>query len=181
MKLASPDFPHKSDAGLVRLDVGSADEASTVYDELVQRARDTDASARIDGVVVQQQVGDGVEIIVGATLDPVLGPAVVVGTGGIFAEVLDDVAVRPLPVDAEDAREMIASLRGHALLAGARGRPAADEDSLVRVILGVARLCTAADDRLAELDLNPVLVSPNGAIVVDWLAVAGDGGVPTHP
>lgn len=181
MKLASPDFPHKSDAGLVRLDVASADEAVHAYEELVERARSIDAAARVDGVVVQQQVSDGVEMIVGATLDPVLGPAVLVGTGGIFAEVLDDVAVRPLPLDADDAREMVRGLRGHALLAGARGRPPGDEESLVRVILRVAQLCAAADGRLAELDLNPVLVDPLGATVVDWLVIAGEGDQPVHP
>ncbi len=181
MKVASPDFPHKSDAGLVRLDVASSEEASRVYDELVERAHAVDASATVEGVVVQQQVGDGIEMIVGATLDPVLGPAVLVGTGGIFAEVLDDVAVRPLPVDADDAREMIRGLRGHALLAGARGRPPADEEALVQVILGIARLCEAAKTRLVELDLNPVLVGPSGATVVDWLVVPGGAGGIVHP
>jgi hypothetical protein len=130
---------------------------------------------------VQQQVADGVEIIVGATHDLVLGPAVLVGTGGIFTEVLDDVAVRPLPLDADDAREMVRGLRGHPLLAGARGRPAADENALVRVIVQVAQLCAAAEGLLAELDLNPVLVGPDGATVVDWLVIAGDGGVGAHP
>jgi acyl-CoA synthetase (NDP forming) len=181
MKLASPDFPHKSDVGLVRLDVTTPDDASAAYDELVDRARSLDGDAHVEGVVVQQQVADGVEIIVGATHDLVLGPAVLVGTGGIFTEVLDDVAVRPLPLDADDAREMVHGLRGHALLAGARGRPAADEDALVRVIVQVAQLCAAAEGRLAELDLNPVLVGPDGATVVDWLVIAGDGPVGAHP
>jgi hypothetical protein len=176
MKLASPDFPHKSDAGLVRLGVTTADEATAAYEDLVERARGLDGDAHVDGVVVQQQVADGVEVIVGATHDPVLGPAVLVGTGGVFAEVLDDVVVRPLPLDADDAREMVRGLRGHALLAGARGRPRADEQSLVRVILRVAALCAASRDRLMELDLNPVLVSPNGVTVVDWLVIAGDAG-----
>jgi len=181
MKLASPDFPHKSDVGLVRLDVTTADEATGAYEELVERARSVNASARVDGVVVQQQVTDGVEIIVGATHDLVLGPAVLVGTGGIFTEVLDDVAIRPLPLDVDDAREMVRSLRGHALLAGVRGRPAADEDALVRVVGQVAQLCAAAGGRLAELDLNPVLVGADGATVVDWLVIAGDGARRTHP
>jgi acyl-CoA synthetase (NDP forming) len=181
MKLVSPDFPHKSDAGLVRVDVTDGATAAIVYEGLVERARIVDANARVDGVVVQQQMAAGVEMIVGATLDPVLGSAVLVGTGGIFAEVLDDVAVRPLPLDADDAREMVRGLRGHALLAGARGRPAADEEALVRVILDVARLCAAAGGRLAELDLNPVLVSATGATVVDWLAIAGEGGADEPP
>jgi acyl-CoA synthetase (NDP forming) len=173
MKLASADFPHKSDAGLVRLSVGSAAEARSIYSELVGRAGEVNPRARIDGVLVQEQVDDGTEMIVGVTRDPVFGPAVLVGTGGVFAEVLADVAVRPLPIDRRDAEEMVRSLRGHALLAGARGRPRVDTKALVEVVMAVARLAAACGDRLAELDLNPVVVRPHGAVAVDSLVVAG--------
>ena len=172
MKIASADFPHKSDVGLVHVGVASADDVRAGYDALVARARSVDPKARVDGVLVQQMARDGVEMIVGVTYDSQLGPAVMVGTGGIFAEVLRDVAVRPVPLDATDAREMIDSLRGVALLRGARGRPAANIDALVEVILAVARLAEAAGDRLAELDLNPVIVSPEGALAVDSLVIA---------
>jgi acetate---CoA ligase (ADP-forming) len=121
---------------------------------------------------VQQMAAAGTEMIVGITHDSQLGAAVMVGTGGIFAEVLRDVAVRPLPLDERDAREMIDSLRGVALLRGARGQAPGDIDALVRVILGVARLATACGDRLVELDLNPVIVSAAGAVAVDALVVA---------
>jgi acyl-CoA synthetase (NDP forming) len=93
--------------------------------------------------------------------------------GGVFAEVLADVAVRPLPLDARDAREMVESLRGYPLLRGARGRPRADVGALVRALLQVARLATALGPRLVELDLNPVLVRPRGVVVVDQLVVLG--------
>jgi len=181
MKLASPAFPHKSDVGLVALSVPDADAAVRTHDVLVARARELDPTAVIDGVVVQQQVTDGVEMIVGAMCDEVLGPAVLVGTGGVLTEVLGDATVRPLPFDEADAREMVRSLRGHALLTGVRGRPAADEDALVEVIVDVARLAATADGRLAELDLNPVIVGPTGATVVDWLVVAGEGSSEPHP
>ncbi|HTT87625.1 MAG TPA: acetate--CoA ligase family protein, partial [Acidimicrobiales bacterium] len=171
MKLASPDFPHKSDAGLVRLGVTSAGQATTAYAELLARAEKAKRRARIEGVVVQEQVEGGVEMIVGVTRDPVFGPAVLVGTGGVFAEVLADVAVRPLPLDRRDAEEMVRSLRGHALLRGARGAARADVKALVDVILAVARLATACGERLAELDLNPVVVRPRGAVAVDSLVV----------
>ena len=124
MKIASPDFPHKSDAGLVRLAVSSAAEARAVYTELVERATRAKAEARIEGVQIQEMVSGGTEMIVGVTRDPVFGPAVLVGTGGVFAEVLRDVAVRPLPVDRRDAQDMVEGLRGYALLTGARGRRA---------------------------------------------------------
>jgi acyl-CoA synthetase (NDP forming) len=171
MKLASPDFPHKSDAGLVRLSVGSASEARAVYGELVERATTAKRGARIEGVQIQEQIEGGTEMIVGVTRDPVFGPAVLVGTGGVFAEILKDVAVRPLPLDRRDAQEMIQGLRGYPLLTGARGRGRGDVKALVDVVLAVARLATACGDRLVELDLNPVVVRESGAVAVDSLVV----------
>jgi acyl-CoA synthetase (NDP forming) len=112
-------------------------------------------------------------MIVGVTHDPVYGPAVLVGTGGVFAEVLSDATVRPLPLDRRDAEDMVKSLRGYALLSGARGQAKADIKALVDLILSVARLAAACGDRLAELDLNPVVVRPRGAVAVDSLVVVG--------
>ncbi len=171
MKIASPDFPHKSDAGLVRLSVGSGSKAKAVYTELVDRATRAKRSARIEGVQIQQQIDGGTEMIVGVTRDPVFGPAVLVGTGGVFAEILKDVAVRPLPLDRRDAQEMIEGLRGYPLLTGARGRDRGDVKALVDVVLAVARLASACGDRLVELDLNPVVVLEKGAVAVDSLVV----------
>ncbi|MCW2550193.1 MAG: hypothetical protein JWN96_4653 [Mycobacterium sp.] len=171
LKIASPDIAHKSDLGLVRVGVSDAEGVRAAARELLDRAELRAPDARIDGVLVQQQVRTGVEMIVGVVSDPVLGAAVSVGTGGIFAEVFRDVATRPLPLDRQDAREMVTSLRGYALLDGARGRPKGDVDALLNVIEAVARLATAAGDRLAELDLNPVVVTPKGAIAVDSLVV----------
>jgi acyl-CoA synthetase (NDP forming) len=163
MKLASPDFPHKSDAGLVRLGIEDSDAAKAAYVELVDRGRKIAATAQIDGVLVQEMITDGVEMIVGVTRDPVLGHAVLVGMGGIFTEVYADTAVRPLPVDEYDVWEMLRSLRGFPLLDGARGRPKLDTRALVRTVLAVAQLTAGLGDRLAELDLNPVLVRTKGA------------------
>jgi len=101
----------------------------------------------------------------------VLGPAVLVGTGGIFAEVMADTAVRPLPLDRRDASEMLDSLKGQVLLRGARGKDKADRKALLDMILSVARLASAAGERLEELDLNPVIVDSSGAVAVDWLVV----------
>jgi len=172
MKIASADFPHKSDVGLVKVGVADGDAVRETYDEFLARAAHVDPKARIDGVLVQQMMAGGTEMIVGITQDSQLGAAVMVGTGGIFAEVLRDVAVRPLPLDPTDAREMIESLRGYALLKGARGRPPADIDALVDVIMAVARLATACAERVAELDLNPVIVNADGAVAVDSLLIA---------
>jgi acyl-CoA synthetase (NDP forming) len=171
MKLASPDFPHKSDLGLVRLDVEDADAVKVAYVELVDRGRKLGPTAQIDGVLVQEMITDGVEMIVGVTRDPVLGPAVLVGLGGIFTEVYADTAVRPLPIDEADVWEMLHSLRGFPLLDGARGRPKLDTRAFVRTVLAVARLAAGVGDRLAELDCNPVLVRRRGAVAVDALVV----------
>jgi acyl-CoA synthetase (NDP forming) len=181
MKVSSPDFPHKSDAGLVRLGVASAAEARAAYGELLKIAAKADRKARIDGVQIQEQVEGGTEMIVGVSRDPVFGPAVLVGTGGVFAEVLRDVAVRPLPIDRRDAEDMVRSLRGAALLDGARGRPTADVKALVDVVMAVAKLAAACGERLAELDLNPVVVRTRGAVAVDSLVVTGPASGPAAP
>ena len=172
MKIASADFPHKSDVGLVKVGVVDAAAVRATFAEFVARAEQVDPKARIDGVLVQQMMSGGVEMIVGITRDSQLGAAVMVGSGGIFAEVLRDVAVRPLPLDEADAREMIESLRGYALLKGARGRAPANVDALVDVVMAVARLATVGGDRIAELDLNPVIVNADRAVAVDSLVIA---------
>jgi acyl-CoA synthetase (NDP forming) len=174
MKLASPDFPHRSEHGLVRLDVGDPDAAATVYRELVDRALAIAPTARIEGVVVQRQLPAGTELLVGTTLDPVLGPAVTVGFGGVLAEILADTAVRPVPLSTADAHDMVRSLRGSRILDGARGAPPADIDAIVHVIEAVATLVQSSEGRLAELDINPLIVTPDGAVAVDVLAVAAE-------
>lgn len=174
MKLASPDFPHKSDLGLVRLGVDTPDAVRAAYVELVERGRKLDSTARIDGVLVQEMITDGVETIIGITRDDVLGHAVLVGMGGIFTEVYADTAVRPLPVDETDIWEMLHELKGFPLLDGARGRPKLDTRALVRTVLATTRLATTLGDRLTELDLNPVLVRTKGVAAVDALIVLDD-------
>ncbi len=176
VKIASADFPHKSDAGLVVLGLDSLDGVEQAAQAVLDRARRAAPDAAIDGVEVQQMVAGGTEMIVGVTRDPTLGPAVMVGTGGVFTEVLADAAVRPLPLDETDAYEMVRSLKGFPLLDGARGRPPADVDALVQVIMSTAHLAAALGDRLAELDLNPVVVLDRGegAVVVDHLMILAD-------
>jgi acyl-CoA synthetase (NDP forming) len=126
-----------------------------------------------DGLLVQQQVVDGVEIIAGLVVDPQFGPFVLLGTGGVLAELLSDVVLRPAPVTAEDVREMIGEIRGKALLDGFRGAPPADVDALVDAVVALAQLGTDHADRIAELDLNPLLVRPagHGVVAVDALVV----------
>lgn len=171
LKIRSADIEHKSDLGLVRVDVAPED-APTVIDELVERARRVAPDAMVEGVLVQPMV-DGVEMIVGVTSDPILGRAVVVGTGGIHTEVLNDRTIRPVPLDRRDAEQMVTQLRGHVLLAGHRGRAEADVEALVDVIVRVGEMADALGDELLEVDFNPVVVGTRGtgALVVDTLII----------
>lgn len=171
IKICSPDFPHKTDLGLVKLNVMSSDEAEQTSDEILQSARWAQSRARIDGVTVQEMAGAGIEILVGLSRDNIMGPALTIAAGGIHAEYLNDVAVRPLPVDEADVREMIGGLRIARLLKGVRGAPPSDVDGLVDVAMAVARI-GLEHDNLIELDLNPVIVEPSRCVVVDVLAIA---------
>ncbi len=174
LKVASVDIPHKSELGLVRVAITSGPSALAAAGELLERAESLAPDASCDGILVQQQIVGGVEMIVGVVSDPVLGPAVTVGTGGIFAEILRDTATRPIPLDRDDAREMVSGLKGFGLLQGARGQPAVNVEALLDVIEAVARLAFAAGPRLLELDLNPVVVTPESAYAVDCLIVLGE-------
>lgn len=178
MKIASVDFPHKSDVGLVKLGVADEAGARATFDALVARAKQVNAEARVDGVLVQEQVAGGIEMILGLVNDPLYGPTLTIGMGGIFTEVAKDVAVCPLPVDAGDVRAMIASLRMAPLLAGARGMKPASMDSLVDAALAVASLGESAGAALAELDINPLIVRSDRVVAVDALAIAGGGQTP---
>ena len=171
VKIDSPDILHKTDVGGVRVGCADAAAVRAAVDEMLAEVRRRAPAARIDGVFVQPMVRGGVEMIVGVTRDPVFGPAVVCGVGGVFVEVLRDVALRVPPFDRDEALAMIAELRGSALLRGARGRPAADVGALADTLVRVAQLADARRDRLRALDVNPLLVleEGRGVIAVDWL------------
>lgn len=174
VKVASAAFAHKSDHGLVVTGARTEAEVARAHDDVVERARAADPTARIDGVLVCEQLTDGVEAVVGLATDELLGPAVMVGVGGTLVEVYRDVAFRIPPFDRDEARRMVAGLRGSALLRGARGRPPLDTEALIDVILAVQQLALDLGDLVAEIDLNPVLVRPSGAVALDALVVAAD-------
>jgi acetate---CoA ligase (ADP-forming) len=162
MKVQSPDIPHKTEARAVRLGIASDAELGAAYDELFANARAYRKDARIEGVLVQEMVKDGVETIVGVTNDPLFGPAVMFGLGGIFAEALKDVSFRLAPVTPPVAREMVEEIAGYPVLAGARGRPLADVDALVDAIMRLSALAVDLQDHVAELDINPLFVLAEG-------------------
>jgi acyl-CoA synthetase (NDP forming) len=165
-KIASADIIHKSDIGGVRLNLRGADQVALACDEILTAARDACPDARIDGVLLSPMEDEGVECIVGVQHDPAFGPVVMLGLGGIFVELLGDVSLRTAPVDRDMALEMIEELRGKALLFGARGRPPADVGALADLLVRVSDFALAAGDSLDSLDINPVLVRPQGQGVV---------------
>jgi acyl-CoA synthetase (NDP forming) len=172
MKVSSPTLTHKSDLGLVRVGVASAREVRAVYEELMARARRAAGmKAPIDGVLVCETVGDGVETVVGVSQDPLFGPVVMVGLGGVLIEVLGDVAFRVPPFGRDEAHRMVRELRGFALLEGPRGQKPADVDALVDVIMNVQRLAMDLAGDVRELDINPLIVRPRGAVALDALVV----------
>ncbi|HWI13529.1 MAG TPA: acetate--CoA ligase family protein, partial [Burkholderiales bacterium] len=163
VKVQSPDISHKTEAGAVRLSIASDTELASAYEEVLRNARRHDAAANIEGVLVQEMVGGGVEAILGVTNDALFGPAVMFGLGGIFAEVLKDVSFRLAPVTPAMAREMIAEIKGYPVLAGARGKPPADIDALADAIVKLSALAVDLEDKVAELDVNPLFVMERGA------------------
>ena len=162
IKVQSPDIPHKTEAGAVRLAIASDTELQHAYQEVLQSARAYNAGAKIEGVLVQEMVRGGIEAILGITNDPLFGPAVMFGLGGIFAEVLKDVSFRLAPVTPAMAREMIGEIKGYPVLAGARGQPPADVDALADAIVKLSALAVDLKDKVAELDVNPLFVMARG-------------------
>ncbi|TAK31841.1 MAG: acetyl-CoA synthetase [Chloroflexota bacterium] len=169
MKIISPDILHKSDVGGVRLDVRSEEEAMVAYEETVALARQARPEARIEGVSVQEMIVETVaEVIVGAKRDPVFGPVILFGLGGVWVDLMRDFSLRVVPFDQMEIAAMVEEIKGYPLLVGYRGSEPADVASLANVISTIARLMEDLP-RIVELDLNPVCVRPDGrgAIVAD--------------
>ena len=223
LKVDSPDILHKTEAGVVRLNLGDAAQVRTAYAEILASAKaylsalpldgggvgggdhaggdraggnpfghraansppprppdqvrgrlspiegeGADAAnaialqARIIGVSVQEMVGEGVEVIIGVSCDPQLGPVLLFGSGGVMVEVYNDVALRRCPITRRDAQAMTAEVKGARLLQGFRGRPAADLDALADTLVRVSHLAMHLEGQLAELDINPLVVVPSG-------------------
>jgi acetyltransferase len=173
LKPDSPDILHKTEAGVVRLNLGNAAEVQAAYAEIFANAKAYAPQARIIGVLVQEMVGDGVEVIVGVSCDPQLGPVLLFGSGGVMVEIYNDVALRRCPITRSEAQAMIAEVKGARLLQGFRGGPAADIEALADTLLRVSYLAIHLEEHLAELDINPLMVLPSGQGVkaVDALVV----------
>jgi acetyltransferase len=171
LKLDAIGLAHKSDVGAIRLGLSGDAEVAAAADELLALGEILAASGVVvGGLIVEPMASPGLELIVGLIRDPDFGPLVVVGLGGVLAEVLDDVVIRLAPVTSEEATAMLDALRGARLLDGVRGRPAADRAAIAAIIVAVAQLGVDRPDIVA-IDLNPVISSPAETIAVDALVV----------
>ncbi|MDI6914448.1 MAG: acetate--CoA ligase family protein, partial [Desulfitobacteriaceae bacterium] len=152
-------------------------DVRTNFEEIMKKAKVYAPRARIQGVLIQEEVPSGVEVIVGLQKDPVLGSQILFGLGGIFVEVLQDAVLRPLPLRRQEARAMLNEIKGAAMLNGVRGYPPVDKEALVDILMGVSQLAGEAEDQILSLDLNPVAVLPQGqgAKVLDGVLVKSPG------
>jgi acyl-CoA synthetase (NDP forming) len=167
VKAQSPQVAHKTEAGLVRLGVAGEAALRTVFDELSANLRACDPAAVLEGVLVQEQVpSEAVEVIVGISSDPAFGPAVVLGLGGVFVELLKDSVLRLPPLSRADALAMIGSLKGRPIFDGFRGRPRADVEALADTLVQVAQMALDLRGLLTAMDVNPLMVLPVGRGVV---------------
>lgn len=177
MKVSSPDVVHKSEVGGVVTNLRTLDEVLREYDELVERLEALDPPPRLEGVVLQRQATDAREMIVGVTCDPVFGPLLMGGFGGVAVEVERDVAFRVLPADEQAVDSMLDELRGRKLLDEFRGRPAADVATYHEVLLRVGQLALDFPE-IREVEINPFMLAPepDRCMAVDArLRVALDG------
>ena len=170
MKIVSADIAHKSDLGLVAVGVRDEDDARRTYRVLLATAAEARPEATVDGVLVAEMV-PGVETVVGIAQDDLFGAVVMFGLGGVLVEVLRDVTFRVPPFTARDAAAMLGELRGSAVLRGVRGGPPAGRESLVDVLMRMQHLAVDLSDEVAEVDVNPLLAGPNGAVAADALVV----------
>ncbi len=166
MKVESPDLPHKTEAGVIRLKLKDAAEVRDAYRAVMANAHHHAPDARINGVLVQPMAKPGVEVMVGGRVDPLMGPLIVAGLGGVLVELMRDSSLALAPVTHTEARAMFERLRGRAALDGFRGAPAADLDRLADIVTRLSEFVADQRERVAELDVNPIIVA----------GIGGDGG-----
>lgn len=164
MKGCSPDIAHKTEKNLVRVDVRSETEANLAFDDIAAAMNGS------GGVLVQEMVSGRRELVMGLTRDPQFGACVMFGLGGIFTEILKDISFRKAPLEKRDALEMMSDIKGHKILQAVRGMPAADRDRLAHMLIAIGQIGLALP-AIAEIDLNPVILSGDRPVAVDALIV----------
>ncbi|MDD1678763.1 MAG: acetate--CoA ligase family protein, partial [Methanomicrobiales archaeon] len=166
MKIVSPDVSHKSDVGGVITGIRTPEEAEQAFDTIVTRIRAALPSGRITGLIIEKEMPEGLQLLIGGKIDPSFGRVLTFGMGGTLVELLKDVSLRVLPITREEIRAMIRRIRGYRLIEGYRDFPPRDEDALIDIIEKVIALFST-DERLVEFDINPLLLYEKGGCVVD--------------
>ena len=171
MKIVSSDIQHKTDIGGVILNIKNNDDAQKAYEQILSNVKKNAPNAKIDGVMVSPMIKGGIECILGAKIDPVFGPIVMFGLGGIYAEVMKDIAFAEAPLSNEQAEKMILSLKGKDLFYGARGQSSTDIKSLIKVIVSLSNFIAANSDQVDQVEMNPLLVNEKQIIALDALII----------
>ena len=170
-KVVSPDILHKSDIGGVVLNLNSAAEVKKGFNDIMARVKKLKGQPKLEGVLIAQQVKADLELVVGASLDPEMGPVVLFGTGGIDIELLKDVALAGAPLDMAEAKHLIGRTKAGVKIKGYRGKPALHEASAVKALVGLSNLIADAGSRIASIDVNPFLINAKSGVAVDALIV----------
>lgn len=165
MKVSSEDIIHKSDVGGVVTGIRSESELEEQYEVMQQIISQKLPNAKIEGIIIEK-MESGVELLIGSTLDPMFGPILAFGLGGIYVEILKDVVFRLIPIEPEDATEMLSEIKAAKILNGVRGQPPVDKKALVDLLIKTSNFI-ANNPEIEELDLNPVFASEKGVSVVD--------------
>lgn len=178
MKMDSPDILHKTEAKAILLNIQNESEMVAAFNEIMTNSAIYNPKARINGVLIQEMIPKGEEVIVGMTRDPQFGPTIMFGLGGIFVEILKDVALRIAPLDINEAKIQIREIKGFGVLAGARGRTKADLEALADTLVKVSRMAVTLGPKMKELDINPLVVLPEGqgVRVADALIILEEKG-----
>ncbi|MES5488167.1 acetate--CoA ligase family protein [Bradyrhizobium sp. INPA03-11B] len=170
-KVVSPDILHKSDIGGVVLNLANAAEVKKAFNDITARVKKLKGKPKLEGILIAQQVKADLELVVGASLDAEMGPVVLFGTGGVDIELMKDVALAGAPLDAAEAKELIAKTKAGVKMKGYRGKPALHEPSAVKALVGLSNLMADANGRIASIDVNPFLINSKLGVAVDGLIV----------
>ena len=173
LKGVSSEITHKSDYGLVQLHINSKEEAKAAFELIYKNAREKKVEHLLEGVLIEEMCEKGIEVIIGATKDPVFGPCIMFGLGGIFVEILKDVVIMPAPLTKSVAENMVKSIKSYPLLEGARGANPSDIDALVDTLVKVSELCVENAEEIGEFEINPLIVHEKnkGTTAVDALII----------
>ncbi|MGD9032074.1 MAG: acetate--CoA ligase family protein [Desulfobacteraceae bacterium] len=170
IKGCAPDLTHKTEQGLVKVDLRNDEEARAAFQQIM-----TSMEGQKNAVLVQELVRGSRELMVGMTRDAQFGPCVMFGLGGIFTEILKDISFRVAPIEERDAKEMMQEIKGHKILGNVRGMPAADQEELSEILIRVGEMGLENHD-IKEIDVNPLILSGSKPVAVDALVVLNPGG-----